>query len=121
LDLQQITTDLLTSRGAFADLGLNALAVPVGIVTWLVIVFWPLRGVDRRDNMAGVTFVLFATAAAALMVLAVPRVLAASGDGTLRVATLGLFASAAAVRWLWRRSRSETLLSLAADEGEPSP
>ena len=70
------------------------------ITMWLIILFMPLIGVDRRDPIAGMVFSLYCVASGAALVFALPQELMGETDLKTINITLSCMAIAAAVRWV---------------------
>jgi hypothetical protein len=76
----------------------------VGVVFWFIMLALPLTGIDRRDRMTGVTYLLYMTFGAAMLVLAVPGKFPHLEDGIWQLITLMAFAAAAALKWFVRKA-----------------
>lgn len=84
------------------DFTITEITTLVGIVLWFLLMLVPLTGIDRRDGVTGSTFLLFACAAAVLLVIAVPGKLAHLQDAPWQAAAIVAFGMVAAIRWVRR-------------------
>ena len=50
-------------------------AQPSFVAMWVFIVMLPLIGIDRRDPIAGLVYILFCVAAGVALIFALPRIL----------------------------------------------
>lgn len=58
------------------------LAVAIGVITLLMVLFMPLKDVEHADDFAGITYATAMTAIGVICVIAVPQVWR-SGEGAL--------------------------------------
>ena len=66
----------------------------------MLVIFWlPLNGIDRRDQLAGVMYIVYIIAAGTILFFAVPGVEKGMGAMGLHLAFISLLGSAAAYRW----------------------
>lgn len=94
------TTELLR---AFTMLSVEEVLMAAAASLWLVILCLPLSGVDRRDHIAGLTYVLFCISAGVMLTIALPGRFGNFSDAPHHLEAIALFAFVAAVRWMWRR------------------
>jgi hypothetical protein len=88
---------------AFASMSAQEWSVVVGSVMWLVLLWMPLRGIDRRDRIAGATYALWLGTAGFILILAVPRKMSASSYSSDHFFLLLALAAIAFIRWVTRR------------------
>lgn len=75
------------------------LTLPMFFGLWLVILFMPLIGIDRRDPNAGAVFVLYCVASGAALVFALPQQFLPHQSFETQAIALFCMACAATVRW----------------------
>lgn len=106
---------------AFFDVAVADLAGLAGGVLWLIVIALSLKTIDRRDNMAGASYVLFMTGAGVAMVIAIPARLKHAYDLSLRhLMITSALATIAAARWVIRPGPPTRIVptSLADEEGD---
>ena len=95
-----IWSDLKDSILAFT---VRDLTRPSFFGLWLVILLMPLIGVDRRDPVAGMVYVVFALGAGAALVFALPKDLVDEPSIQTIFWSMVLMGIASSVRWVWGR------------------
>lgn len=86
----------------FTSVGVTELLRPALFGLWCVIVAMPLKGADRRDVLACAVYSVFLTAAAAVLIFALPNFLLRQKT-TLndQFITLMIIAALGSIRWSW--------------------
>ncbi len=95
-----IITDV---RDGFMGITAEDLTRSVFFCLWLLTILIPLRGVDKRDHVAGMTYVLFSLGTGTALVLAVPQKLIGNPPPTTTLSILAVMAMASSFRWRWRK------------------
>lgn len=94
--------ELLVRDITDAVLGLRPVDFAFGtfVMMWLIILFMPLIGVDRRDPIAGAVFSLYCVASGAALVYALPQEI--MGETNLKTINISLtcMGIAAGIRWV---------------------
>lgn len=96
IDYQLLLPDIHELTEAFS---FNDFAGVPGLVLWFALVFFPLKGIDRRDHCTFYTYTGFCIAAGAVLMLALPLRLihkASIITQALLLISFGLFAG---LRW----------------------
>ena len=81
---------------------LKDLALPTYFALWLVILFSPLVGVDRRDPYAAMVYVLFCVAAGVTLIFALPQRFTPPHSINFVIGALLSMAGISAFRWYYR-------------------
>ena len=95
---------------AVLDLRPMDFAQPSFFALWLVILFMPLIGVDRRDPISGIVFVLFCMASGAALVFALPQELIPESDLKTINITLTCMGLGAGIRWVFGAQRKKDII-----------
>jgi len=90
-------------------------ALPTFIGLWCLIVFLPLRGMDRRDPMSGAVYTMFCMGAGVCLMFALSKEYVANPTFGVQLISVSLMGLVAAVRWGYG---SNNVLS---QEETPSP
>ncbi len=72
---------------------------PLSCILMLVIFWLPLHGIDRRDQICGLLYIVYIIAAGTVLFFAVPGVEKGMAAMGLHLAFISLLGSAAAYRW----------------------
>lgn len=65
-----IRSDFMVS---LAELSVKDFYDPAAVMLWLILLFLPLTGVERRNRVAAMTYMLYAASVAILLILAIPQ------------------------------------------------
>ena len=84
---------------AFEEWYQSSALLAIGILAYVIIVALPLRQIDRRDWLAGCTYVACCTTAGVIMVLAIPERLDGHGERSGLILALLALAIPAIYRW----------------------
>jgi hypothetical protein len=86
----------------FTNVSVIAMMRPALFGLWCLIVIMPLKGADRRDVLACAVYSVFLTAAAAVLIFALPNFLLKE-QTTLndQFITLMIIAALGSIRWSW--------------------
>lgn len=95
-------------RLTITSLQLRDFAYPSYVLLWLIILFFPLTGVDREDPIAGLVYILYCLAAGATFVFALPGNLPDLSDSSIHIAVLSLMGVLSSYRWFHRNSQTLT-------------
>ena len=76
-------------------------AMPSFIGLWIIILFMPLFGIDRRDPIAGLMYVLFCSGAGVALVFALPQNYAPPRTMNLQITTVLFMGGVSAFRWFY--------------------
>lgn len=94
---------------AFNDLTTSDVALISGGLLWLVLLRLSLAGIDRRDGITGLTYVLYMMAAGATMILALPGHHDVLADDRRQMLLVCVMGGLAAYRWLRKpKAKGET-------------
>ncbi len=99
MDLRTGMPGLDETVAAFTDLSTGDVALISGGLLWLVILRLSLAGIDRRDGITGLTYVLYMMAAGATLLLALPGKHDALADDRGQMLLVCLMGAIAAYRW----------------------
>ena len=103
---------------AFLDIPVSTIAIIVGIIFWLGILWIPLKGVDRRDSVASMMYGLFMCFAATALFI-VPKGTKPETTNYLGIAvTMLVIFGAAKFRWLSRRNQLKTFQEISPEESK---
>lgn len=94
---------------AFSALTYPDVAVALSVILWLVVLAIPLTGIDRRERMAGYTYVAFMAFSAAALVFAAPARLKDWRDAALHVVVILVMGVLAGARWSLRKKEKVAL------------
>ena len=89
-------------KDSFMLWDLKDLALPTYFTLWLVILFTPLVGVDRRDPFAAMVYVLFCVAAGVTLIFALPQRFTPPSSINFIIGTVLTMAGISAFRWYYR-------------------
>ena len=84
------------------------LAYPTYAVLWVVILFYPLHGVDRQDPIAGLVYILYCVGAGATLFFALPDHFSRAIDLPLHFGVLTIMGGFAAYRWFHKNNQTLT-------------
>ena len=76
-------------------------AMPSFIGLWIAILLMPLIGIDRRDPIAGLMYVLFCSGAGVALVFALPQKYAPPRTINLQITTVFFMGAVSAFRWFY--------------------
>lgn len=79
----------------------NDLARPSFFALWIAIVALPLRGIDRRDPIAGLVYILYCMAAGAALLYALPQYYIQPPSLKAMNVTVCVMGIVAGVRWFY--------------------
>jgi len=89
--------------GAFADLTIRDGAFLACFLLWLVVLFLPLKAIDRRDPTTGFTYVAYMMLVAVVLVLVLPEHIAnIQPPQNFHLGLMAGLATVAGWRWSWR-------------------
>lgn len=119
-DILSSPTHLLPSTQeiieAFVDIPIGTIAIIIGIIFWLGILWIPLKGIDRRDNTAGMMYGLFMCFCAAALFI-VPTGQRDETTNYLGIAvTLIVIFGAAKFRWIYRGQNLKNFQEISPEE-----
>ncbi len=120
LDIWSNPVHLLPSSSeiidAFLDIPVSTVAIIVGIIFWLGILWIPLKGIDRRDSAASMMYGLFMCFAATALFI-VPKGTKPETTNYLGIAvTLIVIFGGTKFRWLYRSNRLKTFKEIAPED-----
>lgn len=106
LDTRRLYLPTLSETFAVVkDFAITEIFTLIGIMLWLIILALSLRGVDRRDGITGMTYVLFMVAAGATLVFAATdRITGGQADRSFQSVVIIAFGAVAGFRWAFRRT-----------------
>ncbi len=90
-------------KNAAFEITLQQLIRPGFFLLWLAILAMPLRGIDRRDFVAGLMFILVAVATGVAMIFALPQGLIPDLEGRTVLIAMFCMGVAASARWFLSR------------------
>ena len=121
--IESFLPGLSETAEAFVAVGPVQALAGSGALLWLILLSLPLRGIDRRDWGAGVTYVLFHVATGTALVLGLSRGLSAERDVLLQLAAILALGSVAGVRWSfigrWRQPPAKLQAGTPGKESAP--
>ncbi len=88
---------------AFASMSAQEWSVVLGYGMWFVLLVMPLRGIDRRDRIAGATYALWLGAAGLLLIMAVPGKMNDARYSSEHFFLMLALAAIGFLRWVTRR------------------
>ena len=91
------------------NIKLTEMAMPLGIALWLVIVFLPTRGFDKRDIFCGLTYIIFHTAVGIALILAIPQKYIQMPTAATQVMMVLAMVALISMRWFLRRTSLRSL------------
>jgi len=120
LDIWSNTIHLLPSTHeiaeAFLDIPLSTIAVIIGVIFWLGILWIPLKGIDRRDSNASMMYGLFMSFCATTLFI-VPKGPRPENTNYLGIIiTLVVIFCAAIFRWSSRGNHSKTFQEISPED-----
>jgi hypothetical protein len=120
LDIWSNPVHLLPSSSeiidAFLDIPVSTVAIIVGIIFWLGILWIPLKGIDRRDSAASMMYGLFMCFAATALFI-VPKGPRPETTNYIGIAvTLIVIFGGTKFRWLYRGNKLKNFKEIAPEE-----
>lgn len=100
MDISSGLPGLDETVAAFTDLTTGDVALISGGLLWFVLLRLSLAGIDRRDGMTGLTYVLYMMAAGATLLLALPGHHDVLADDRRQMLLVCLMGAIAAYRWI---------------------
>jgi hypothetical protein len=101
---------------AFVDIPISIIAIVIGIIFWLGILWIPLKGIDRRDTTAGMMYGLFMCFCAAALFI-VPQGQQDETTNYLGIAmTLIVIFGTAKFRWIYRGQNLKNFQEISPEE-----
>ena len=91
-------------------------ALPSFICLWFMLILLPLKGMDRRDPIAGAVYTMFCMGAGVSLMFALPKAYIPNPSLGVQVVSVFLMGSVAAFRWGY--GVEEMLLAQEAAEKE---
>jgi hypothetical protein len=98
---------LMDIRGIFADIRPHDLGPFFFWGLWVLVVFSSLRGVDRRDELAQVTFMAMTAAFGVLYVMVFPIGKAQNSSPQKQIILFSVLILVPSIRWMMKRSYSD--------------
>ena len=105
VDLRQVIPNTREVFEAFGVLTFADYAPVVHVLLWSTCIAVSLKGIDRRDSVAGAVYVAFMAAAGVILIFAFPRYLNDTGEISTQMLVVALLMTAAGARWSWRAKR----------------
>jgi hypothetical protein len=103
---------------AFLDIPVSTIAIIVGIIFWLGILWIPLKGIDRRDSAASMMYGLFMCFAATALFI-VPKGSKPETTNYLGIAvTLIVIFGATKFRWLNGGNKLKTFEEISTEDNK---
>jgi hypothetical protein len=100
--LEFIERDVLT---LFADLTMRDLQYPFALLLWIILLSLSLQGVERRDHIAGISYILYCTASAVALFLGLPGSFLDLADIGFHLAFVSLAIAVTSYRWFYSNDR----------------
>ncbi|MFY7928448.1 MAG: hypothetical protein ACOVS5_06225, partial [Oligoflexus sp.] len=85
--------------GVFAGMALKDFALPIAFLLWLFILYIPLKGIDRRDVVAGLLYTLYCVTSGIVIFFAIPNFQPTWRSFGLHFCLAAVCGSIAAYRW----------------------
>ena len=101
-------------RGVFFDLDLRDFGPILFFSIWCVVLFVPLRGIDRRDELAQFTYVGSVAAYGVIFLMTFPIGRATELSPTSKIVVFSLFLLASSIRWMVRKKFTALDVAVAA-------
>ncbi|SMF79291.1 hypothetical protein [Pseudobacteriovorax antillogorgiicola] len=95
-------------RTALGNLEPKDFAYPSYTLLWLIILFFPLAGIDRQDPIAGMVYILYCLGAGATLLFALPNNFDKLSDFSIHLTSLILMGLVAGYRWFHRNNQTMT-------------
>ena len=95
-------------RQAIMALEPKDMAYPSYTILWLVILFYPLHGIDRQDPVAGLVYILYCLGSGATLVFALPEHFTNLSDMPMHIGVLMIMGLGAAYRWFHKNNQTLT-------------
>lgn len=86
------------------DFTITEITTLVGLILWSLLLFVPLKGIDRRDNITGLTYLLYLLAGGVTLAIAIPGKLTTIRDLHWQAGAVVAFALVAGFKWIKRPS-----------------
>ncbi len=103
---------------AFLDIPISTIAIIIGIIFWLGILWIPLKGIDRRDSSASMMYGLFMCFCATALFIA-PKGARTDDTNYLGIiVTMIVIFGAAKFRWIYRGDNSKTFQEISTEDGK---
>ena len=96
-------------RQALANIQLESMINPAYIILWIVILLYPLSGIDRQDTNSGLVYILYCLFSGAALFFALPKQEMKFSNFPSQVGILIFIGICAAYRWFHRKSETLTL------------
>lgn len=100
------------------NVGIQELTLPIALTLWATALMLPLPNIDKRDMVAGVTYVLFMTFSAVLIIAVLPAKFDPSTSSYQQTIYVGIGMVAASARWFWRRDPKKEQIDQLIRESE---
>ena len=84
------------------DFTVTEMTTLVSVVLWLVVMAMPLTGIDRRDNITGITYLLYAAGSGIMLTVVIPGKFVHWDDAIWQIASLLGLLAVASIRWIKR-------------------
>ena len=97
-----------------SDLGIQLFILPTSLMLWAFVLLFPLKRVDRRDKITGMTYVLCSVSAGVALMYVLPQPFIPDESASLFVVT-SLVAGAATIRWIFGKHRQKGSQELVLD------
>ena len=103
---------------AFLDIPVSTIAIIVGVIFWLVILWIPLKGIDRRDTTASLMYGLFMCFCATALFI-VPKGPKPETTNYLGITvTMIVIFGATKFRWLYRGNKLKTFQEISPEDNK---
>lgn len=100
---------------AFLDIPVSTLSIILGVIFWLGLLYVPLTAIDRRDQVAGLTYALFMCFSGTLLILVLSGPDAGLTDLFTNLLICILIYGAAKFRWM-NRTQQKSYTEITVDE-----
>lgn len=109
---------ILDAEKYLTNLTIKDFALPGAIILWLILLLWPLTGVDRRDPISGFTYAVYQLACGVVLLLAIGNRLDRWQDWMQSLVVL--MAIGLVIGWRWLR-HPQGKVSIASAESTQTP
>ncbi len=89
--------------GFLLGLHISDFAMPIGLILWLIILWIPLKGIDRDDSISGLTYLAFSAFTAAVLIIIMPSHLDRDPGFIADFRILAMVTVIGVFRWKWTK------------------